>query len=43
MINREPFADMAPPAIYATLLHEGQYLPSVRTMHRLLSAEGQSM
>jgi putative transposase len=36
----ERFADCAPPTIYATLLDEGRYLGSVRTMYRLLSAEG---
>jgi putative transposase len=43
VLNSERFADMAPPAIYATLLDEGQYLASVRTMYRLLAAEGQSL
>ncbi len=43
VLNSERFADMAPPAIYATLLDEGQYLASVRTMYRLLRAEGQSL
>jgi putative transposase len=43
VLNSERFADMAPAAIYATLLDEGQYLASVRTMYRLLAAEGQSL
>ena len=43
VLNSERFADMAPPAIYATLLDQGQYLASVRTMYRLLAAEGQSL
>ena len=43
VLNSERFADMAPPAIYATLLDQGQYLASVRTMYRLLPAEGQSL
>ena len=42
-LNSGRFADMAPAAIYATLLDEGQYLASVRTMYRLLAAEGQSL
>jgi putative transposase len=42
-LNSERFADMAPAAIYATLLDEGQYLASVRTMYRLLAEEGQSL
>ncbi|MBL8424099.1 MAG: IS3 family transposase, partial [Candidatus Accumulibacter phosphatis] len=29
----ERFADCAPPSIYATLLDEGRYLGSVRTMY----------
>ncbi len=43
MLNSERFVDMTPPAIYATLLDQGQYLASVRTMYRLLVAEGQSL
>ena len=39
-LNSERFADMAPAAIYATLLDEGRYLCSVRTMYRLLAANG---
>lgn len=38
----ERFADCAPPTIYATLLDEGVYLGSVRTMYRLLASDGQS-
>ena len=38
----ERFADCAPPSIYATLLDEGIYLGSVRTMYRLLAADGQA-
>jgi len=37
----ERFADCAPPTIYATLLDEGTYLASVRTMYRLLAVDGQ--
>ena len=36
------FADCAPPTIYATLLDDGVYLGSVRTMYRLLATDGQS-
>jgi putative transposase len=39
-LNSERFADMAPASIYATLLDEGRYLASVRTMYRLLAAAG---
>jgi hypothetical protein len=42
-LNSERFADMAPRAIYAMLLDEGQYLASVRTMYCVLAAEGQSL
>lgn len=38
----ERFADCAPPTIYATLLDEGTYLGSVRTMYRLLAGDGQT-
>lgn len=38
----ERFADCAPSYIYATLLDEGVYLGSVRTMYRLLAAGGQA-
>jgi putative transposase len=37
VLNSERFADMAPASIYATLLDEGHYLASVRTMYRLLA------
>ena len=36
----ERFADCAPPTIYATLLDDGVYLGSVRTMYRLLATDG---
>ena len=36
----ERFADCAPPTIYATLLDEGSYMGSVRTMYRLLAGDG---
>ena len=39
-LNSERFADTAPAAVHATLLDEGQYLGSVRTMYRLLAAHG---
>jgi putative transposase len=38
----ERFADCAPHTVYATLLDEGRYLGSVRTMYRLLAASAQS-
>ena len=41
-LNSERFADTAPAAVHATLLDEGRYLGSVRTMYRLLAADGGS-
>lgn len=38
-LDSERFADCAPATVYATLLDEGVYLGSVRTMYRLLSAD----
>jgi putative transposase len=38
----ERFADTAPAAVHATLLDEGIYLGSVRTMYRLLAANASS-
>ena len=39
-LNSERFADTAPAAVHAKLLDEGRYLGSVRTMYRLLAANG---
>jgi putative transposase len=36
VLNSEPFQDSAPREVYATLLDEGKYLCSWRTMYRLL-------
>ena len=36
-LNSERFVDLAPPQVYATLLDEGTYLCSIRTMYRILS------
>jgi putative transposase len=41
-LNSERFADMAPASVHATLLDEGVYLGSVRTMYRVLGANGAS-
>jgi len=38
MLNSERFADSSPRQTYATLLDEGVYMGSVRTMYRLLSS-----
>ena len=37
-LGSERFADTAPASVHATLLDEGHYLGSVRTMYRLLKA-----
>jgi len=39
LLHSERFVDYAPEQVYATLLDEGQYLASVRTMYRLLQAK----
>ena len=39
-LNSERFADTAPATVHATLLDEGTYLGSVRTMYRLLAGDG---
>jgi putative transposase len=40
-LNSERFADQVPAQVYATLLDEGQYLCSVRTMYRILDQHDQ--
>src|SRR5450631_3099691 len=40
MLNSERFQDCSPAAINATLLDEGQYLCSARTMYRVLEEDG---
>ena len=39
--NSERFSDLAPAPIVATLLDEGRYLCSVRTMYRILAERGE--
>jgi putative transposase len=39
-LNSERFQDCSPAAIHATLLDEGQYLCSTRTMYRVLEEDG---
>ena len=41
VLHSERFVDRAPAQVVATLLDEGQYLCSVRTMYRLLQARGE--
>jgi len=36
VLHSEPFADKAPAEVYATLLDQGRYLCSIRTMYRIL-------
>jgi len=42
-LNSERFQDMAPGEAYATLLDEGVYLCSERSMYRILSRHGQNV
>src|SRR6202521_184802 len=41
LLDSERFADLAPAAVFATLLDEGRYHASIRTMYRLLAAQSQ--
>jgi len=41
-LHGERFQDRSPAAVYATLLDEGQYHCSIRTMYRLLEQKGES-
>jgi putative transposase len=41
-LHAERFQDRSPAAVYATLLDEGQYLCSIRTMYRVLEEKGES-
>jgi putative transposase len=41
VLHSDRFADKAPAEIYATLLDEGTYLCSVRTMYRILDDQGE--
>ena len=41
VLNRDRFAEQPPAEVYATLLDEGKYLCSIRTMYRILAAEGE--
>lgn len=40
-LHSERFVDQAPAPIYATLLDEGTYLCSIRSMYRILSEQGE--
>ena len=41
LLNDERFADLPPAQGYATLLDEGKYLCSIRTLYRVLQENGQ--
>jgi putative transposase len=41
-LHSERFMDASPAQVYATLLDEGTYLASERTMYRILAAQGES-
>jgi putative transposase len=41
VLHQERFIDRAPAEVYATLLDEGLYLCSIRTMYRILASEGE--
>jgi putative transposase len=41
-LNSERFVDCSPAQVWATLLDEGRYLASERTMYRVLAEQGQS-
>jgi putative transposase len=42
LLDSDRFADIAPAAVYATLLDDGCYHGSIRTMYRLLAAQNQA-
>lgn len=42
VLHSEEFVDRAPAAVHATLLDQGRYLCSPRTMYRLLAAQGEA-
>jgi hypothetical protein len=41
-LHGKRFQDRSPAAVYATLLDEGEYLCSIRSMYRLLQRRGES-
>jgi putative transposase len=42
VLDSERFADIAPATVFATLLDEGRYYGSIRTMYRLLASQDQT-
>jgi putative transposase len=43
VLHSERFVDTSPAEVYATLLDEGKYLCSVRTMYRILATKGENL
>jgi putative transposase len=41
VLHSDRFAELPPAEVYATLLDEGTYLCSIRTMYRLLDSQGE--
>jgi putative transposase len=41
VLHDDRFAELPPAEVYATLLDEGKYLCSIRTMYRILNAQGE--
>lgn len=41
LLHEPRFVDLAPSEVYATLLDEGQYVCSIRTMYRILAEHGE--
>lgn len=41
ILHEDRFVDKAPAEVYATLLDKGQYVCSIRTMYRILKADGE--
>lgn len=41
VLNEPRFQDLAPPEVHATLLDEGRWMCSLRTMYRILDENGQ--
>src|SRR5574337_542964 len=41
LLNDDRFADLPPAEVYATLLDEGKFVCSIRTMYRVLRAHAQ--
>lgn len=42
VMHEDRFVDLSPAQVFATLLDEGKYLCSIRTMYRILEKEGET-